>query len=130
MKKVKMFLKRLKFKYKVRKIMRSRKVKSLNTLVVTHADRQIGKTTYLVELVNKDESGVLVVSSEQLKKHVKQNFPWVEVYTALELIRYRREYSRLHLNLYIDETVLQSEVEALMPYYTIKIFLQYKHVNY
>lgn len=129
MKKVKMFLKRLKFKYDVRKRMRGRKVRSLNTLVVTHADRQIGKTTYLVKLVRKDEQGVLVVSSDHLRSYAKQQFPGVRVYTAMDLIRCRRDLSRLHFNLYIDETVLQSEVEALMPYYTIKVYLQYKHVK-
>lgn len=129
MNKIKLYLKRLGFKYKVKKVMRSRKVKSLNTLVVTHADRQIGKTTYLVDLISKDEHGVLVVANENHKRYAQSNFPGVKIYTALELIRERRHYSRLNFNLYIDECVAQSEVEALMPYYTVRIFLQYKHVN-
>lgn len=129
MNKVKLYLKRLGFKYKVKKIMKSRKVKSLNTLVVTHADRQIGKTTYLVNLSMKDEHGVLVVATQRQKQYAVRKFPWVNVFTAHELIRDRKAYRKLNFNLYIDECVTQTEVEALMPYYTVMIFLKYMHVS-
>lgn len=128
--KLKMLIRRTHFKFKVRRIMKSRKVKSLNTFISTHRDRGIGKTTYLVDLIKKhpEENGVLVVATPRQKEHLENRFPGVEVQTVQYLMENRQNYKYKHLVLYIDEPVFQEDVENLMPYYSIRIYIRYMHV--
>ena len=122
-----------KLQFKIRRALFNAKLKTRyfrphkpTIIILGEKDRQIGKTTKLVELVNKDPKGILVVSNCFSRDYVFRNFniERKRVYTIYDIPKYCRPNMK---NLYIDEGLIQPQILKLFDlHYNVRVLLRYK----